>query len=218
MTLKLVLGGTFDPVHVGHVNSACALMGLFSDCQVVLVPSKIPPHRDTPSASPEQRLKMLQLASEEVLGLSCDDCELRREGSSFTIDTLAGYRAEAGDQPLIFAMGLDAWVTLPTWHNWESLCDVAHLLIMERPGGSSFEEPAQLKAWAAEKLVDDVSSLETTGSGLICHVTLQQFDVSATRVRETIKQGDSTENMLHPEVAGYIARHHLYLDNESHGK
>ena len=218
MTLKLVLGGTFDPVHVGHVNSACALMELFSDCEVVLVPSKIPPHRDTPSASPEQRFEMLQLATKDVPGLSSDDCELRREGSSFTIDTLADYREKAEEQPLVFAMGLDAWVTLPTWRNWESLCDLAHLLIMERPGGSSLEEPAQLKAWAAEKLVADVSSLETTASGLVCHVTLQQFDVSATRVRETIKQGDSTDSMLHPDVAGYIARHHLYLDNESHGK
>lgn len=218
MTLKLVLGGTFDPCHVGHINSARALMKLFPGSELVLVPSKTPPHRENPAASPEQRYDMLRLATAEVPGLECDNCELLRAGRSYTFDTLAEYRRVMGEDPLVFVMGFDAWVTLPSWYQWRQLCDLSHLLVMTRPGGSALEEPAELKEWAQSRWVDHVDRLASEASGLVCHVTLPQYAVSATEVREAVRRGDSTENILHPDVADYIARHHLYLDNENHGK
>ncbi len=215
MSVTLLLGGTFDPIHFGHVQSASALMALFADCRTILVPSKIPPHRGTPSARPEQRLDMLQLAVADVSGLESDDCELRREGRSYTFDTLRGYRQQSDNQPLVFAMGADAWVTLPTWHRWRELCELAHLVIMMRPGTEALEEPSELSDWARSKTVDETGRLTEKAAGLICRVELTQFDVSATEVRQAIKNGVSTIDMLHPKVAEYIARHQLYLDNDS---
>lgn len=217
MTVTLLLGGTFDPVHMGHTASARAIMNLFGDCRMVLIPSKLPPHRNVPSASPEQRLEMLRLATSAEPSLECDDCELNREGHSYTFDTLVDYRTRIGDQPLVFVMGFDAWVTLPTWHNWQDLCGLAHIAIMMRPGGDNLAEPEVLKTWSARKLVDEPLALREKEAGLICHVTLPQVDVSATAVRKAIKEGSSTGKMLHPDVTDYIAREGLYLDNDSNG-
>ena len=218
VTVKLVLGGTFDPCHIGHINSARALMELFPGSEMVLVPSKTPPHRDKPSASPEQRFDMLRLATADVPGLECDNCELGREGQSYTFDTLAGYRRVMGEDPLVFVMGSDAWVTLPSWYHWRQLCDLSHLLVMTRPGGNILEEPAELKEWAQSRRVRETDQLLLAAAGLICHVTLPQYAVSATEVREAVSRGESTKDMLHPDVADYIARHQLYLDNDNHGK
>lgn len=217
MAVTLLMGGTFDPVHVGHVDSARALRSLFGNVRVVLIPSKIPPHRNVPAAEPEQRFAMLRLALATETTLECDDCELKREGHSYTFDTLSEYREKIGNQPLVFVMGLDAWLTLPTWHNWKDLCELAHLLVMMRPGSETQSEPEVLREWASGKLVDEPEILATKPAGCICHVTLPQVDVSATAVRKAIREGADTLKMLHPDVTDYIARQGLYLDNENNG-
>ena len=161
---------------------------------------------------------MLELATAEIPGLQCDPCELGREGPSYTFDTLRQYRDKLGKASLIFVMGFDAWVTLPAWHNWRQLCDLAHLVVMKRPGSDGLQVPEALGRWSEGKLTDSHEWLADHPGGFVCHVTLPQYDVSATVVRGAIVEGDSTETLLHPDVAGYIARHQLYLDNDNHGK
>ena len=138
MTFKrglVVFGGTFDPVHNGHIQSAVAIRELLGVETVKLVPCKIPPHRETPSASSKDRLSMLQIAVQGLTGIEIDDRELCREGTSYTFDTLGSIREEIGNElPLIFALGSDAWPTLSKWYRWTELCNLAHLLILNRPG------------------------------------------------------------------------------------
>ena len=214
MISTLIFGGTFDPVHIGHLRSARALADIFPASRLVFVPCKLPVHRPEPGASAEDRLAMLNLAIEGEKAFSCDDCELQRDGYSYTFDTLRHYRLDLGEASLIFVMGLDAWMTLPGWHKWSSLCDLAHLIILKRPDAADQVESKDLSDWAGPRLVQDPAELLNRPSGTVCHITLEQVDVSATRIRRAIRQGDAVADVLHPEVTKYITRHNLYMDNQ----
>ena len=218
MNRTLVFGGTFDPVHRGHIESVCAVARLLADVDVSLVPCQIPAHRPTPAASPEDRLKMLELAVGSLDRVFVDDCELRREGTSYTFDTLLDYREKLGESgSLLFLMGFDSWVTLPDWHRWEELTDLAHLLILERPGADQ-ESPDVLRRWCETRQVQDPKEMLNSASGNICFLSLDQIDVSASRLREAIAEGDSIEGNVHPLVVNYIRQHNLYTGASSKKK
>ena len=222
MNSTLVFGGTFDPVHKGHIESVCAVARLLGDVDVYLVPCQIPAHRPTPAASPEARLKMLQLAVASQDRIFVDDCELRREGTSYTVDTLLGYRERVGESgPLLFLMGRDSWVTLPGWHRWEALTDLAHLLILERPGTDQ-DSPGVLRKWLKTRQVQAPEEMMSSSSGKVCFLSLDQIDVSASGLREAIAKGSSIEGNVNPLVMNYIRQHNLYtgasLENKVRGK
>lgn len=222
MNSTLVFGGTFDPVHRGHIESVCAVARLLGDVDVYLVPCQIPAHRPTPAASPEARLKMLQLAVASQDRIFVDDCELRREGTSYTVDTLLGYRERVGESgPLLFLMGRDSWVTLPGWHRWEALTDLAHLLILERPGTDQ-DSPGVLRKWLKTRQVQAPEEMMSSSSGKVCFLSLDQIDVSASGLREAIAKGSSIEGNVNPLVMNYISQHNLYtgasLENKVRGK
>ena len=222
MNSTLVFGGTFDPVHRGHIESVCAVAHLLGDVDVYLVPCQIPAHRPTPAASPEDRLKMLQLAVASQDRIFIDDCELRREGTSYTVDTLLGYRQRVGESgPLLFLMGRDSWVTLPGWHRWEALTDLAHLLILERPGTDQ-DSPGVLRKWLKTRQVQAPEEMMSSSSGKVCFLSLDQIDVSASGLREAIAKGSSIEGNVNPLVMNYIRQHNLYtgasLENKVPGK
>lgn len=210
MTVTAVLGGTFDPVHNGHVKSALALADRL-DATVAFVPCRIPAHRPQPAASAADRLAMLKLAAELDDRLRVDDCELNRTGVSYTIDTLRDYRARLGPSAsLVFVMGVDAWLTLPTWEQWRSLTSVAHLLILGRPGF----EPApskELADWAETCWVTGDDDLARMPSGRICYLVLDQVDVSATEIRDRLRRGEDITGLVPAAVHRYIARQQLYL-------
>lgn len=222
MNSTLVFGGTFDPVHRGHIESVCAVARLLGDVDVYLVPCQVPAHRPTPAASPEDRLKMLQLAVASQDRIFIDDCELRREGTSYTVDTLLGYRERVGESgPLLFLMGRDSWVTLPGWHRWEALTDLAHLLILERPGTDQ-DSPGVLRKWLKTRQVQAPEEMMSSSSGKVCFLSLDQIDVSASGLREAIAKGSSIEGNVNPLVMNYISQHNLYtgasLENKVRGK
>jgi nicotinate-nucleotide adenylyltransferase len=181
------------------------------DVDVYLVPCQIPAHRPTPAASPEDRLKMLQLAVSSQSRIFVDDCELRREGTSYTVDTLLGYRDKLGESgSLLFLMGRDSWVTLPGWHRWEELTDLAHLLILERPGTDQ-GSPDVLRMWRKTRQVQDPEEMMNSSSGKVCFLSLDQIDVSASGLREAIAEGSSIEGDVNPLVMSYIRQHNLYI-------
>ena len=210
MSATILLGGTFDPVHMGHIRSAVLLAEMFADARVVLVPGGEPPHRPQPIAAAADRLAMLTLAIAGQDALSIDDCELRRDGFSYTYDTLAGYRKRLGSgASIIFVMGSDAYSTLPTWHRWRELCDLAHLLVLRRPDKAE-PEPDHLRAWSRLRTMAGPEAMLERPVGGICHLTLAQMDVSASRIREMLAHGDSIKGLTPGEVNRYIITRQLY--------
>ena len=210
MNSTLVFGGTFDPVHRGHIESARAVLRLLGDVDIYLVPCQIPAHRPTPAASPEDRLKMLQLAVASEDRIFVDDCELRRKGTSFTVDTLFGYRKRLGESAsLMFLMGRDSWVTLPGWNRWEELTGLAHLLILQRPG-SDQGSPEVLRKWRKFRQVQSPQETMNSSSGKVCFLSLDQINVSASGLRDRIAEGSSIEGDVNPLVMSYIRQHNLY--------
>jgi nicotinate-nucleotide adenylyltransferase len=210
-----LLGGTFDPVHYGHLRFADAVRRALGLSEVRLVPARDPPHRGSPSAPPADRLAMLRLAVTEFPGLVVDDRELRRAGKSYTVDTLTDLRRDYPDQPLLLLLGADAFGGLPTWHRWRELFALAHLVVVERPGVDlEASLPTPLLAIWRERLVADPASLFSRPAGAILMQGIAPLDVSATTIRERIAKGGGGAEMggglLPPAVLAYIELHHLY--------
>ena len=129
-----IFGGTFDPVHYGHLRSALEVKDIFGLSEVRLIPCAQPPHREQPAATALMRLHMLELAIENQPGLIIDTRELNRQGVSYMVDTLKSLRQEFPNEPLLLFIGSDAFNHLKTWHQWQHLFDTAHIVVMTRPG------------------------------------------------------------------------------------
>ena len=127
-------GGTFDPVHLGHIHAALAVKHDLQLDHVRMVLSARPGHRDQPNTANTHRWKMLKLACDEHSALVADDTELERPGCSYAIDTLRHFRARYPRSQLCWIMGMDSYLTLPTWRNWQTLAEFAHLIVVQRPG------------------------------------------------------------------------------------
>ena len=157
---------------------------------------------------------MLALAVENERDLEADDCELKREGLSYTYDTLFSYRQAQGDTaPLYFVMGRDAWLTFMTWHRWQEFCDLVHIIVMARPDDDKNGDrvlPAELKNWA-EQRHSDLNETMAIAAGSVCEVTLQQFPVSASMIRERVAARESISDLVPETVNRYIVSRHLYL-------
>lgn len=222
MTITAVLGGTFDPVHIGHVLSAQALLARLGDARLFLVPCQIPAHRPEPAASPEDRLAMLKLALRDCDNILADDCELKRSGTSYTFDTLQDFRQRLGESsPLVFVMGIDAWVTLPTWHRWQALTSLASILVLDRPGAQR-DEPLALQQWSMGKLVTELDELTQSPAGRILHLELPPVDVSASGLRASLASGGGEAaqcaDQLDEKVLEYILCNKLYVSGSTaHG-
>jgi nicotinate-nucleotide adenylyltransferase len=210
-----LLGGTFDPVHYGHLRFADDVRLALGLSEVRLVPAGDPPHRGSPSASAADRLAMLQLAVAEFPGLVVDDRELRRDGKSYTVLTLTDLRREFPESPLLLLLGADAFRGLPTWHRWRDLFDLAHLVVVDRPGvGLEASLPAPLLPIWRERLTVDAKDLLSTPAGAILVQPIAPVNVSATAIREHIAKGtgagEKWRGLLPPAVLAYIDLHRLY--------
>jgi nicotinate-nucleotide adenylyltransferase len=161
---------------------------------------------------------MLQLAVASQDRIFVDDCELKREGTSYTVDTLFGYRQKVGgSEPLLFLMGRDSWLTLASWHRWEELTDLAHLLILERPGpGKGYSR--LLRKWRKSRQVSDPKEMMNSPSGKVCLLSLDQINVSASSLRHRIAEGSSMEEDVNSLVMSYITQHNLYKGTSSKNK
>lgn len=204
-----LLGGTFDPVHIGHLRSAIEVLEACGLDEVRLIPGSVPPHRATPTVGAQQRLDMVRLAVSGVPGLVVDDRELRREGPSWTIDTLVSLRSElpAATQ-LYFILGQDAFCGLPGWHRWQELFDHCHLLVLQRPD-MPVEVPVKLQQVLSERLVPGADKLQGPGGYIAC---LQQtpLPVSATAIRRALASGNSVRYLVPDAVYNYMQQHGLY--------
>lgn len=207
-----VFGGTFDPVHFGHLRSALELLEQLSLQHILLIPSAVPPHRDVPYATAEQRLAMLRLAVEGQPGLLVDEREIRRTGSSYMIDTLDSLRAELGETPLCLILGVDAFLGLPGWHKWQKLLELAHIVVAHRPGWQLDKSrmPQILQQAVQGRWVTDGQALCSKPAGSVLLQGVTQLDISATEIRERIAEGKSANYLLPAQVWQYIQKQDLY--------
>lgn len=206
-----VFGGTFDPVHYGHLRTADEVYRRLGLESLRVVPAAIPPHRRPAAANPDQRLQMVQLAVPEFPGLVADDREIRRGGVSYTVPTLESLRAEIGAAPpLCFVLGADAFAGLETWYHWQRIFDLTHLIVVQRPG-NPLPAMDKLPPWASSRLCRDAAALAGRSAGELMFVTVTPRDISATRLRDQIARGRTpSPEELPPAVWEYIRRHSLY--------
>jgi nicotinate-nucleotide adenylyltransferase len=210
MKLRVLYGGTFDPVHDGHIAVALAAARAL-DTDIALLPSADPPHRATPGASAGQRAAMLDLAVAGHPRLRVDRRELHREGPSYTADTLRAVRAEIGPrEPLVWLLGADAFRDLPGWHDWRALFALAHFVVAVRPGHALDRLDAGLVDATAARWTVDVDTLRSAPAGLLWQLDLPPRHEVASSVRERIAAGLPWQDDVPPVVAEYIRAHRLY--------
>lgn len=204
-----ILGGTFDPIHIGHLRGALEVAEIFALDELRLIPNARPPHRETPSCSAEDRLAMVRLAVQDVPPLVVDARELARDKPSYTIDTLESLRAElTPDDQLFLVVGWDAFCGLPGWHRWQQLLDHCHILVMQRPDADS-EAPETLRDLLAARSVSGPQALAGCG-GQIAFVWQTPLEVSATKIRQLLASNRSVRFLVPDAVLAYINAHGLY--------
>jgi len=208
MTLG-VLGGTFDPIHLGHMAAGLAAQRSLSLDSIVLVPSRIPPHRAQPAtASAEDRLAMAQLAARAHPGWSVSRLEIDREGPSYTYDTLLEL-SKPGTQ-LFFITGADAFAEIDTWSRYPALLDLANFVVVSRPG-ITLDSLRERVPSAFSHPFDSAQGGRSSAQTRVILVEAHTPDVSSTGIRSRVRAGQSLSGLVPDAVAGYIAAHRLYL-------
>ena len=205
-----LFGGTFDPVHYGHLRCADEARLKLGLKNLYLLPAGTPPHRKPPQATTKQRLEMLQLVQQEFPQLEIDDRETRRSGPSYMVDTLQELRAEFPQTPLLLLIGQDAANQLHSWFHWQQLFDLAHIVILTRPGAKA-EYRSDLARQIQRRLGADVQSLCRSEAGGVLYLEVTAIDVSATSIKSIIRLGRSPHSMLPGAVLDYINENQLYL-------
>jgi nicotinate-nucleotide adenylyltransferase len=204
-----IFGGTFDPIHLGHLRMALELKQQLGLDEMRLLPNHQPPHRDAPQVSSAQRVEMLQLALQDCPELQMDERELRRDKPSYTYDTLQELRAELGeDVSLVLCMGEDAYIGLPGWYRWNQIIQLAHIVIVGRPGWKISDHG---RAWDfLQKNVKGPQSLNESPAGAIVLQSPRLLPISATEIRKQIHSGESAQFLMPDAVWNYIKLHRLY--------
>ena len=205
-----ILGGTFDPIHYGHLRTALELLETLELAEVRFIPCRIPAHRGLPQVTAEQRMTLVQLAMDGQRGFIADDRELRRDGPSYMVDTLASLRNDFGaETPLCLIVGTDAFRDLHTWHRWQNLTDWAHIVVMQRPGVPQPLAPV-LETFIRSRVLDDRLALRQTPAGGILFQSVTQLNISATQIRTLLTQGQSPRYLLPEAVLTYLDNQALY--------
>lgn len=208
--MHVIYGGTFDPIHHGHLRLAVELRERLGVPQVSLMPCHVPPHRDVPGATSEQRVALLEMAIADEPGLTLDDRELGRDGASYTAETLRQIRDEIGpDMPLAMVLGTDSFAGFDRWQEWQCIPELAHIVVVQRPGpgltpGSA---PARL---LRERSVSEAEVLYHAPCGHILELDPPLLDISATGIRDRILSGRSPRYLLPDGVWQEIRRLGLY--------
>jgi nicotinate-nucleotide adenylyltransferase len=204
-----LFGGTFDPVHYGHLRCADEAREKLQLETLYMLPAGTPVHRRAPGASARQRLDMLRLALSEFPNLDIDEREIRRKGPSFMVDTLQELRLEFPHRPLLLLVGQDTVNLLHTWSRWQQLFELAHIVILTRPGTqATYREDVgrQMTRRAAAK----TEKLSASKAGRVFNLRVTAVDVSATAIKRNIRTGRSLESMLPAAVLKYINEKQLY--------
>jgi nicotinate-nucleotide adenylyltransferase len=201
-----VLGGTFDPIHLGHLRSAWDVADALSLDALQFVPSYQPVHRDTPQASVEQRLAMVRLAIADMPNWSVNESEIRRGGPSYTIDTLSRLREQVGaNVPLWLLLGSDAFEGFVRWHRWQEILTLANLAVMVRAG-----VPPVGCIETQRLLLDGQGERSSDCAGQVKLIPVTVLGISATQIRQAVHDGHAPHFLVMPAVSDYIRQQGLY--------
>jgi len=208
-----VFGGTFDPIHFGHLRLAEEMAEALGLARVRFIPAGQPPHRGAPRTAAPHRLEMVRRAIAGNPRFELDAREVESPRPSYTVDTLTALRAELGnEQPLWLLLGADAFLALPTWHEWRQLFELAHIAVAARPGARLLQSdamPESLKNEVSQRQFADGRVSGPAGSVLLRRMT--QLAISATAIRDTLARHGSARYLLPDAVLDYIDEHQLYL-------
>lgn len=204
-------GGTFDPVHLGHLRAAQAVRKHLGLASLRMILSARPGHRSAPVASLNHRWCMLKIACRSEPGLVPDDTEMKRCAPSYTVDTLLSIRAEHPGQSIAWTLGSDAFTGLPSWHRWQDVLSLTNLVLLARPGADDLTGgDADLVGLLESHRVNDLH--DRPAGGVLVLKDIPLLNTSATEVRERLTKHLSVESLVPPAVAAYITEHDLYGD------
>lgn len=207
-----LLGGTFNPIHFGHLRMAQELTEALKLTEVRFIPSANPPHKRMPTVSAQQRAEMVQLAIADNPLFKLDTRELERTGASYTIDTLISAREELGENAsLCLLMGSDAFTKLDSWHRWEELLNYCHIILVQRPSSRVQAKVSdQLTAFLTANYTENVDDLAEKTAGYIHMQQITAQDISATNIREKLASGKTAKYLMPDAVLAYIQQQQLY--------
>lgn len=209
-----VFGGTFDPIHYGHLRTAFEMLQVLGCETVRFVPSGDPPHRDRTFAAAPLRLDMVRAATLGEPRFMVDDRELRRSGPSFTVDTLAALRQEQADVPIGLILGMDAFLGLCSWHRWEDILGLAHIVVAHRPGWRA-PDMGPLGELLAERGTHRVEDLHEDTCGRIHIHAVTQLEISSSEIRELVAAGRDPRFLMPDEVRKVILDSNCYTHKET---
>ncbi len=210
-----LLGGTFDPIHHGHIFPAIETAKWLKLDHLHLLPAHIPPHKTSTSATPLQRKRMVELVCNEFPLLQLDDRELARDTPSYTIDSVKEISQELTNAQLFFIMGMDSLLSFTTWHQWQNILDYCHIVVNVRPGYQLNKVQPALDPKLNEYIVDDLNQCSQFSNGkIIIHQQLE-LDISSTALRQQIANNHFDQHKLPRSVIEYIKQQKLYQHKDN---
>lgn len=204
-----VFGGTFDPIHYGHLRTAFEMLQALRFDEVRFMPCGNPPHRDTPIAPAELRLEMVHAATEAQDGFVVDDRELQRDGPSYSVDTLTALRSEFPSRPIGLIIGMDAFLSLPKWHLWRDILRLAHIVVAHRPGWRA-PDMGPLGELLADRGTHRIGDLHKAQAGHIYVHDVTQLEISSSEIRELVAMGRDPRFLIPDAVRDVIAASGCY--------
>lgn len=207
-----IFGGTFDPIHFGHLRPALEVCQAFALSEVRFIPCGEPPHREAPVANAQQRLAMVHAAIQGQSKFKVDDREVQRSGPSYMVDTLGSLREELGDVPLCLIIGMDVFLALDKWHDWYLIPELAHIIVTHRPGWSmtAFQGSQVLQQFVAQRQVATPGALMERPSGWLMFQPVTQLAISSSQIRDALAGRESVRYLLPDSVCEYIKTENLY--------
>ncbi|MGH8460505.1 MAG: nicotinate-nucleotide adenylyltransferase [Stenotrophobium sp.] len=199
-----IFGGAFAPFHNGHLRLAIEARDRLALDQVRLIPTAQAPHRRESRVSPQCRLEWIKLAVRREKTLLADDCEILRQGPSYTVDTLVTLRQQFPDAALVLLMGADAFAHLHTWHRWQELTTLAHLAVVSRPGAPPPRPSSECGALLSGRQAASAAALYAAVAGHWLHLDLPVLDISSTRIRRLLKAGQSVRGLLPDAILNHM--------------
>lgn len=204
-----ILGGTFDPLHLGHLRMGLELHDALNLVKVHIIPTYQPTYREQPIATPEQRLAMVQCAVADEPALIADDREIRRKNSTYTIDTLIEMRSEMPDTPFCLLVGIDAFLGFPSWHRWKEILAYAHIIVAHRPH-YHLPQAGIVAELIHAHLQNEISFIHEQMAGGILLRPITALEISATDIRKQIAMGRNPRYLLPDSVYNYIKQNGTY--------